>query len=414
MKSRHIMVLIAMCGLAAASIGVTVNTAGVFYAPIAEDLGVGRGSVAMSVTILSITASIVAMTIPKLMKESNLKLLIITAVALLCGATLAHSVCNALWQIYALSIIRGIGDGMINFVLITTILNYWFYAKHGLITSIVMAFSGVPGVILSPIYSGTIASSGWRAGYVVVAISTLAFCLPAILFPISIRPEKAGLKPYGYEEFEKMRAEGKTFAIESGSPVFNWFNPKFMLAVVFTIMASTIAAVPQHFPGYATSIGYGAEVGALMLSVSMAFNIGAKLLFGVLSDKLGSYKAVMTMAIVNTLSILLLIFFVQQFALYVGAGMYAFVFAIGAVGIAMITGYLFGMDHYGTVYPVLSFVGGVANAIGGTLVGSLYDMTGSYAVNFWFALACELILMITLTAACRIRRKERHTGIELD
>ena len=42
MKAKHIMVLIAMCGLAAASIGVTVNTAGVFYAPVAEDLvGVG-------------------------------------------------------------------------------------------------------------------------------------------------------------------------------------------------------------------------------------------------------------------------------------------------------------------------------------------------------------------------------------
>ena len=38
MKPRHIFVLIAMCGLAAASIGVTINTAGVFYAPIAEDL----------------------------------------------------------------------------------------------------------------------------------------------------------------------------------------------------------------------------------------------------------------------------------------------------------------------------------------------------------------------------------------
>ena len=51
MKAKHIFVLIAMCGLAAATIGVTVNTAGVFYAPIAEDLAVGRGSVAMIITI---------------------------------------------------------------------------------------------------------------------------------------------------------------------------------------------------------------------------------------------------------------------------------------------------------------------------------------------------------------------------
>ena len=61
MKSRHIMVLIAMCGLAAASIGVTINTAGVFYAPIAEDFGIGRGSVALAITILSMVASVVGL-----------------------------------------------------------------------------------------------------------------------------------------------------------------------------------------------------------------------------------------------------------------------------------------------------------------------------------------------------------------
>lgn len=412
MKSRHIMVLIAMCGLAAASIGVTVNTAGVFYAPVAEDLGIGRGSVALAITILSIIASLVGMAIPKLLKENNLKIMLIAATAMIVASTLGYSICNAIWQIYAFSVIRGIGTGIISFVTITMILNYWFLAKHGLFTSLCMAFSGVPGVVLSPIFSKVIASSGWRQGFVMVAIATLVCCLPAILFPISIRPQTKGIQPYGYEEFEKAKEEGKVLKLTGSNAVFNFANPKFILAVIVTIASSVVSAVPQHFPGYATSIGFAAEVGALMLSVSMAFNIISKLATGVMTDRMGAYKTIMCMAIVNIIAIALLLFFHQAWALYAGAGMFATTFAVGAVGIAMLAGYLFGMDYYPTVYPILSFVGGASNAAAATLVGMLYDATGTYTVNFWLALGCQIILVSALTAACSIRKKERHTGIE--
>lgn len=412
MKSRHIMVLIAMCGLAAASIGVTINTAGVFYAPIAEDFGIGRGSVALAITILSIVASVVGMIIPKILKENNLKIMMIIAAVLMVSTTLGYTVCNAIWQIYALSVIRGIGTGIISFVTITMILNYWFLAKHGLITSVCMAFSGVPGVVLSPVFSNVISSSGWRQGFVMVAIATLVCCLPSILFPVSIRPEKSGVKPYGYEEFMKAREEGKVLTMTGTNAVFNFANPKFILAVFVTIASSIVSAVPQHFPGYATSIGFGAEVGALMLSVSMAFNILSKLAAGAMTDKFGAYKTVLYMALINIGAIALLLFFRQSWALYAGAGMFATTFAVGAVGIAMVAGYLFGMDHYSTVYPILSFVGGASNAAAATLVGTLYDATGTYTVNFWMSLGCQIILITALTAACSIRKRERHTGIE--
>ena len=221
MKPRHIFVLIAMCGLAAASIGVTINTAGVFYAPIAEDLAVGRGSVAMMITITALVAALIAMFVPKMLKESTLKIIIITATVLLAGSTFLISMSKSLYLMYALSVIRGIGDGLINFVMITMIINYWFFAKRGLFTSIVMAFSGVPGVLLSPVYTSVINSSGWRSGFVWVAASTLLFCLPAVLLPFTIRPETTQLEPYGYQEYLKAKEDGKVMAISGSSARFN-------------------------------------------------------------------------------------------------------------------------------------------------------------------------------------------------
>jgi hypothetical protein len=43
----------------------------------------------------------------------------------------------------------------------------------------------------------------------------------------------------------------------------------------------------------------------------------------------------------------------------------------------------------------------------------LYDATGTYTVNFWMALGCQIILIVCLTAACSIRKRERHTGVEM-
>ena len=412
MKSRHYFVLIAMCGLAAASIGVAVKTAGVFYTPIAEDLGAGRGSVAMMVTILSIVAAIVAMFVPKMLKESTLKLIILTGTVLLAGGTYLISLSTSLPMIYILSIIRGIGDGLIHFVLVTMIINFWFYARRGLFTSIVMAFSGVPGVLLSPFFTNIISTSGWRTGMFWAAITTVICCLPAIVLPISIRPETQGLKAYGWEEYEQRRKEGLTVVISDMSSRFNYLNPKFLLAMVFTIMCCIVTAVPQHLPGYAVSIGKTANVGALMLSVAMAFNIISKLIFGILNDKIGSYKTVFTMVALNIAGIMLLLFVPMDWALYAGSALFAFTFSVSAVGVAMTTGYLFGMERYASAYPALNFIGGVANAIGAALVGSLYDMTGTYTVNFWLSLGCQTILILALAGAVALRKKERHSGIE--
>ena len=118
------------------------------------------------------------------------------------------------------------------------------------------------------------------------------------------------------------------------------------------------------------------------------------------------------MAVLNICGILLLLFIAQDWAMYAGSGLFAFTFAISAVGMAMFSGYLFGMEYYASAYPVLSFIGGIANAVAASLVGSLYDITGTYTVNFWLALACQIILILAMLAAVSIRRNERHTGIE--
>ena len=51
LSRKHLIVLIALCGMLASSVGLVQNVAGIFFDPLAESLGVGRGPVALTLTI---------------------------------------------------------------------------------------------------------------------------------------------------------------------------------------------------------------------------------------------------------------------------------------------------------------------------------------------------------------------------
>lgn len=48
---KHWSVLICCCGLAAASIGISINSSGVFYTPVSKSLHMLRGTFSMHMTL---------------------------------------------------------------------------------------------------------------------------------------------------------------------------------------------------------------------------------------------------------------------------------------------------------------------------------------------------------------------------
>ena len=50
---KHWSVLIYCCGLAAASIGISINSSGVFYTPVSKSLHILRGTFSMHMTLFS-------------------------------------------------------------------------------------------------------------------------------------------------------------------------------------------------------------------------------------------------------------------------------------------------------------------------------------------------------------------------
>lgn len=394
---KHWIVLVVCCGLAAASIGVSINSSGVFYTPVADSLHIMRGTFSMHMTIFSLATALGALFVFKIMKKVSYKWLLAVSVIVAVLATAAMALVSNVWGFYILGAVRGVSTGLFSIVPLTMIINNWFEKKHGLATSIVFGFSGLAGSICSPILASCIASMGWQTGYVIKAGIILCLCLPAILYPFHLDPKKDGLLAYGYQEKESTPDMQNRLA-------FRFMTVAFISFFIFGLLCSCITSVTQHLPGYGQSLGYSATIGAMLLSAGMVGNIVSKLVIGALSDYFGSIKATIVMIIANVLGIVLLMMGASSWMLVLGAFLFGSCYSIGAVGLPLLTKHFFGIANYARVFPTISFASNIGAAISLSMVGYIYDIFGSYLYAFIIALVMIVICIVTLTISAKTRK----------
>ena len=382
-SGRHLLVLIAMCGLLASAVGLVTNVSGLFFSPVADEFGVARGSASLMLTISNLSFAVGGLICPRLMTERTLKPLVIGATAILAAGTAALSVCPGIFPMYALCVVRGLAAGAIGFVFATSVLNRWFIANIGLATSIAMGCSGIAGAVFSPLINGVIASSGWRMGFVAMAVLTVLLNLPAILFLPSLDPATKGLKPFGADDASQgTSADAAADAAPASEAAPEPINPLVYAAVMgFALLAAALTALPQHFPGMAETFVADAAVGATMLSVCMVANTAGKVVLGILVDRFGTRVSLLLYTCLVGIALVLLLFVPAPAAMLVAAGLFGTSYGMAAVGNTMITRDAFGLANYGKTYPVMSLVGNIGNAVFSSVVGYMYDFTGGYTAT---------------------------------
>lgn len=383
-------VLIVCCGLAASSIGISINSSGVFYTAVSESLGILRGTFAMHMTIFSLLTAISSVIVPKLMNKFNYKLILIIGVSIAVITTAIMAYCKNIYIFYILGAIRGFSTGLFSIVPLTIIINGWFKKYHGLATSIVFGFSGLSGAICSPILSKCIDLLGWSSGYIIKSAIILMLCLPAIIYPFEISAKAEGALPLGGYENEDINKKNYK------SKDFYFMTFIFIFFCIFAFINTTITGITQHLPGYAESIGYSTTLGSLLLSAGMFGNVVSKLIIGVMSDKFGSVKASITMVLTNIIGIVLLLISSSKLILLVGAFLFGSIYSVGAVGLPLLTKYLFGTDNYSKSFPIISFVSNLGAAFSLSLVGYIYDFTNSYSYSFILAIGINILCLILM------------------
>lgn len=380
-------VLIVLCGLAAAAVGISINTSGVFYSIVADELDLLRGAFAFHMTIFSLVTAISALFVPKFLRKISFKILLLISVLVAVVGTALMAISTHLWQFYLLGAIRGFSTGMFSIVTITIIINHWFIDKNGLATSIALAFSGIMGAIFSAI----IAVASWQTAYLIKAFLLFCLCLPAILYPFTIQPEISNLKAYGSD-----RTPLKTYPKSTNTQTLPF---TLFIIMSFGVMVSFVSSMTQHLPSYAETIGSSATIGASLLSMGMFGNIISKIIIGFLSDKIGAIKSSLILLLVNILGAILLLFTRTSVLLLLAAFLFGSCYGLGAVSVPLVTRVMFGKNGYVKAFPVVSFVSNVGAAIAFSTIGYIYDFTKSYTLAFILIVFLLILSIISLLVA---------------
>ena len=400
-NGRYLSVLICCCLMAASSVGVYTNSVGVFYTKVSAALGVGRGTFALHATLCALTSGFLCPVAARLLDRFPIRPLIAIGSALSALATAGMAAAQNVGTFYALGVLRGIGMTSFSLMIVTTLINNWFQARHGLAVGVALSFSGLAGAVFSPVFSAFIERFGWRTSFLWFAVFGFVLTVPGMLL-LRYRPQALGMVPYGGEPAG--RAAAARAGKAPGKPAIHW--PLMAVLSLMTVLHTSVTGIAQHFPGMAEWLGQTAAVGAAMVSAGMIGNIASKLVIGTLSDRVGPFKASMCMIAVNAAALLGLLLAGRgsAFLLYGIAFFYGSVYSVGAVGIPLLTRRLFGAENYASAYSIITIFTSLGSASALTIIGLIYDWTGGYSLALIGGLGIDAINLCILLAL-QLRQK---------
>lgn len=410
-NNRHAWLNVLGCGmLIAGSVTFYTVVIGNFFVPASEALGSDYASISLYSTLVYIGIAcglpFVGNWLPKIPPAG------IAAFAALQSAVIAvlsFSQSVVWWWIGGFLV--GVGMAFTSIVFISTVLTNWFSKKTGFAIGLAWALASVASAIMSPVTVSLMEVMDWRTSLLVFAIVGAALAVPAALLLVSYSPEKKGMKPYGYDP----EASGGV-VLESGVPAKRAVRSvAFALVALALALTQIVSVINAYFPMYAESVGFAPTVGAFMISVALMFDIALNPIIGMTIDKFGAIKAFVGWACVGIASMLILMASAgNQIVAYLGAGLGDTLYVLLGVGIASVASTVFGTKDYGKIFAYITIFGFAAGSVGGFIIASLYEGTGSFEAVFIFCIVTILVIMAAVIGAGISGKKLPHVTEEAD
>lgn len=397
------------CGmLIAGSVTFYTVVIGNFFVPASEALGSDYSSISLYSTLVYIG---IACGLPFvgnwLEKIPPIGIAGFAALQSVIVAALSFSQSVVWWWVGGFAI--GVGMAFTSIVFISTVLTNWFSKKTGFAIGLAWALASVASAIMSPVTVSLMEVMGWRTGLLVFAAVGAVLAVPAALFLVPYSPERKGMKPYGYDS----AVSGET-VLESGVPAKRAVrSAAFILVALALALTQIVSVINAYFPMYAESVGFAPTVGAFMISVALVFDIALNPIIGWTIDKFGAVKAFVAWACVGILSMLILLASVgNELLAYLGAGLGDTLYVLLGVGIASVASTVFGTKDYGKIFAYITIFGFAAGSVGGFIIASLYEATGSFEAVFMFCIITVVVIMLCIIGAGVTGKKLPHASDE--
>jgi cyanate permease len=230
-------------------------------------------------------------------------------------------------------------------------------------------------------------------------------------------PDGATVKP-GLNTDADLLGKGNEYATsvqEEEFTVREAFKTRAFWLLITASMGQIIAfsGVTVHLIPFLTDTGISATTAGFMMSLLVLFSAPARLIVGILTDRLGKNAMSYMLAgfyFLECLGISIFLFRPSLITIYV----FLILFGIGngAPGTLniLLRGRYFGRKSYGTITGFTSVITAPAGLLAPIYAGWIFDTTGSYTFAFWTLAALTAVSTI-LALLIRPPRRVRHSQV---
>lgn len=387
-------ILICVCLIYGAGVGMIGNTAGLYLQPVAKEMGWASTKLNFYLTIVQIVMTICLPIFGRIYAKVNIRILVPLGLTIMSAAYILSAFATHIWHWYIIGAFLGIAYALVLYLPGPLLVNNWFNKKVGLALGIGVAFASLTAIVANPVCGWIIKNYDWRTARIIAGSCAWLISVPFCVIFIRYKPEDKGLKPYGYEE---KTADNVTKNVEKTGVYYKdaLKNPSFYLLFLLAGLIVFCANMHMMTPSYADSIGLSPTVGATAVSVIMAGGVCGKFLLGVLVDKIGSRNTTLLAMLLGMLGAAVITLAKTNVPVfYTGAFLFGFSYAALTIVPPLVTRSVFGQLQYEKVYSSVTIAFGAFGAVAPIVYGRIKDVFGTYEKAWIFVFFLYLVAFI--------------------
>jgi MFS family permease len=287
-------------------------------------------------------------------------------------------------NLLAFAIVHGLLIGFLGcsgtFAPLVADISMWFTRHRGIAVAVCASGNYLAGAVWPPVLQHFFDTAGWRATYIGVGMFALAAVVPLAL----LMRRRPPLPTLGEASAARKELQARPLGL----------SPNGLTGLLATagVACCVAMAMPQvHIVAYCGDLGYGAARGAEMLAVMLGAGVVSRLVFGLVSDRIGGLRTLLLGSLLQGVALLLFLPFDGLASLYVVSALFG-LFQGGIVpAYAIIIREYFAPGEAGLRVGIVLMATLFGMALGGWMSGAIFDLTGSYRAAFVNSIAFNLL-----------------------
>jgi MFS family permease len=368
---------------------------GPFLKPIVADLDTDRATfslvVALSLFLYGVFMPLAGMALNRF----SVRVVTSAGTLLLIASLVLTALVRNFWEFAAVyGVLVPLGLAGTGPVIASGVVARWFTRRRGTALSVLGSASMTGMSLLVPAVTWLILTGGWRLTYVVIAGIVLVLVMPLCLWVLRDSPESVGLTPDG-RPVAPATGPAPVERVSTGEAVQTlafW-----QLAGSFFTCGFSMSLLSAHGIPMLTDHGYTPMFASWALGVLGGSAIGFTVLLGALSDRFGR-RPVLATIYAGRVLIFAGFFLIRDnpVAIMVVAVLGGITMAGTGSMTSALTADIYGRFSVSTVFGLIFLVHQTGSAIGSSLAGLLFEMTGGYGPAF--AVACLFLVGASIVA----------------